>query len=273
MADLPSLVESYPLTDAQAEELRAAGHIVLRGVFSPGEVAAYAPALRDYVARKREGMSQRERDMGASPEDPIFDLGEAPASVAGFVTAPRLGEIAAQLLDVGAVRILHFCGFFKPGGGSPTPWHQDLSFIPLDSDRVLSIWIPLTDVSPDMGGLMFAGGSHRHGPLEPTSALGRFDIASNGAMCAGDISIHLGWTLHAARRNASRSMREAISVCYYDEAARVAESDQVLFRRRLSTRYFAGLRPGDEAAGPLTPVVYRRGGAAPAPDERSGTVR
>ncbi|WP_437664960.1 phytanoyl-CoA dioxygenase family protein [Sorangium sp. So ce1182] len=273
MAALPSLAESYPLTDAQAEELRAAGHIVLRGVFSSGEVAAYAPVLRDYVAGKRERMSQRERDMGASPEEPNFDIGEAPASVADLVTAPRLGEIAARLLDVSAVRLLHFCGFFKPGGGSPTPWHQDLSFIPLDSDRVLSIWIPITDVSPDMGGLMFAGGSHRYGPLALPSALGRFEIASNGAMRAGDISIHMGWTLHASRRNASRSMREAISVCYYGDGARVAEGDQVLFRRRLSARYFAGLRPGDEAAGPMTPVVFRRGGAAPATGRGSGAAR
>lgn len=265
MADLPRLIEPYPLTDTHPEALWATGHLVLRGVFSAAEIGAYGPLLRSYVLRKREQMSAYERDLGASPENPMFHLGEAPDAIADFVMAPRLGEIAARLLEVKAVRLLHFCGFFKPGGGAATPWHQDLSFIPLDSERALSIWIPLTDVSPSMGGLMFAEGSHRKGPLPMRSALGRFHVVENGAMRAGDISIHLGWTLHASRENSSGAMREAISVCYYRDGARIDASGAVPFKQSLLKHLFAGQRHGDEAAGPMTPVVFRREDVAEMP--------
>ncbi|ADO71927.1 phytanoyl-CoA dioxygenase family protein [Stigmatella aurantiaca] len=259
MTGLPKLDAKQLQAEAEAEALRAAGHVLLRGVFSPEEIAAYRPALRDYILDKREQLTTAERNLGASPENTTFSLGDAPSAVADFVTSPRLGEVAARLLGVEAVRILHFCGFFKPGGGPPTPWHQDLSFIPLDSDRALSAWIPLMDVSPAMGGLVFAEGSHQQGHQEPAAAA-RFRLARNGAMKAGDLSLHMGWTLHAAGKNASTVMREAIAVCFYADGARVASEEGLPFRRSLMTSYFAGLRPGDVAAGPLNPVVFRRSG-------------
>lgn len=259
MTELPRLHAAQPLADADANVLRAAGHVLLRGVFSPEEIAAYRPALRDYILEKRKRLSAGERNLGASPENTIFSLGDAPQAVADFVTAPRLGELTARLLGVEAVRILHFCGFFKPGGGPPTPWHQDLSFIPLDSDRAISAWIPLMDITPEMGSLVFAEGSHRQGYQEPYAAH-RFCLARNGAMKAGDVSLHMGWTLHAAGRNESARMREAIAVCFYADGARVTSGEGLPFRRSLMTSYFAGLRPGDVAAGPMNPVVFRRSG-------------
>jgi ectoine hydroxylase-related dioxygenase (phytanoyl-CoA dioxygenase family) len=257
MTGLPRLSTSHPLTEADAEALRASGHVLLRGVFTPEEIAAYRPALRDYILDKRDRLTASEQSMGASPENTLFSLGDASQAVADFVTAPRLGEIAARLLGVEAVRILHFCGFFKPGGGPPTPWHQDLTFIPLDSDRALSAWIPLMDVTPDMGGLVFAEGSHQHGYQEP-SAVSRFRLVRNGAMKVGDVSLHMGWTLHASGKNASTMMREAVAVCFYADGARVAGGEGLPFRRSLMTSYFAGLRPGDVAVGAMNPVVFRR---------------
>ncbi|MFY0579576.1 phytanoyl-CoA dioxygenase family protein [Cystobacter fuscus] len=257
----PRLVEPHPLADADVTAFRTAGHIQLGGVFTAEEIAAYRPALRDYIMRKRERMRPGDQSMGASPDDTVFSLSDASAAVSDFVTAPRLGELAARLLDVSSVRLLHFTGFFKPGGGPPTPWHQDLSFIPLDSDRALSIWIPLTDVTPDMGGLLFASGSHQHGPQE-SSATGRFPIARNGPMRAGDVSLHMGWTIHASLKNSSRSMREAIAICYYADGARIGGSSSLPFSQSLMTSYFAGLRPGDPAVGPMNPIVFRRSDAA-----------
>ncbi|HYO58564.1 phytanoyl-CoA dioxygenase family protein [Archangium sp.] len=261
MTSLPRLVESHPLADAEVTAFRTEGHIQLRGVFTADEIAAYRPALRDYIMRKREQMRPGDRNMGASPSDTVFSLSDAPEAIADFVTSPRLGELAARLMDVTAVRLLHFCGFFKPSGGPPTPWHQDLNFIPLDSDRALSIWIPLMDVTPDMGGLLFAQGSHQQGP-QSSSVASRFPIASNGPMRAGDISLHMGWTLHASLKNSSSAMREAIAVCYYADGARVGGNSSQPFSQHLMTSYFAGLRPGDPAVGPMNPVVFRRSDAA-----------
>ena len=270
MTRRPQLLGSRPLAEAERSAFHAAGHLQRPEVFTPEELAAYRPALREYILDKHARLLPGERAMGASAQDTVFSLGDAPEAVAAFVTAPRLGALAAGLLGVAAVRLLHFTGFFKPAGGPPTPWHQDLAFIPLDSDRVLSVWIPLSDVTPDMGGLVFASGSHQQGP-QPPSAVGRFPLARNGPMRAGDLSLHMGWTLHASLKNTSRAPREALAVCFYADGARIASPRQPLFAQSLLASYFAGLRPGEPAVGPLNPIVFQRDDAVPpfpSPEER-----
>ena len=245
-----------PITDQSRETLRECGHAVLRGVFSAREIAHYRPAIRDYVLAKRAQMTAGERQMGASALDTFFSLSDAPEPVARFVTLPRLGEIAARLLDVPAVRILHFCGFFKPGGGPPTHWHQDSCFIPLNTDQVLSVWIPLTEVTPRMGGLAFARGSHRHGMLDPRTEVRRFSLSRNGPLAAGDVSVHMGWTLHASSNNATDTMREALAVSYYPDGTTIAANRHVPFAKQILKHYFAGLEPGDLAISEANPIVF-----------------
>jgi ectoine hydroxylase-related dioxygenase (phytanoyl-CoA dioxygenase family) len=256
VSSTPSEHSFHSVIDDGRDELREHGHVVLRGVFSEQEIAGYRPAIRDYVLAKRADMTAGERQMGASALHTMFRLSDAPEPVARFVTLPRLGEIAARLLDVPAVRILHFCGFFKPGGGPPTHWHQDRCFIPLDTDNILSVWVPLIEVTPRMGGLVFARGSHRHGMLDPATAVRRFPLARNGALAVGDISIHMGWTLHASQQNSTDVMREALAVSYYPDGTAVDANRHLPFARQLLNEYFAGLEPGDLATGEANPIVF-----------------
>lgn len=244
--------ESYPLTAEQIEEVRERGHAVLRGVLSRDEVAAFRPALRDYVEAKGAVL------VGGSSATAEYHLSDAPPAVAELVTSPRLGEIAARLLDAEAVRILHFVGLFKPAGGPPTPWHQDLAYLPLDGEKMVTLWIPLTDFTPDMGTLVFAEGSHRQGRALGPAALESFPMAHNGAMQAGDLSLHLGWTLHSAEENSTGREREALAIVYYADGTRIRVRGNLPVMQRLMNRYFAGLADGDPAVGPMNPVVYRR---------------
>jgi Phytanoyl-CoA dioxygenase (PhyH) len=261
MAERTCIDGTPGLTQAQVEELNRRGFITLRGVFSPEEIEGNRPAIRDYIMRSRQALDSSEQAIGASPRKTVCNLGEAPQEVADFIKSPRLGEIAARLLNVDAVRILHFTGFFKSGGGPATPWHQDLTFIPLDTQKALSIWVPLIDITPDMGALIFAEGSHLHGQLPPAAAKERFPIRQNGLMRAGDVSVHMGWTLHTSLKNSSATMREAIAISYYADGARIRLNSNVPMIQSFLDTYFAGLAPGDLAVGPMTPVVYPRGEA------------
>jgi ectoine hydroxylase-related dioxygenase (phytanoyl-CoA dioxygenase family) len=250
---------SIDLTPAQIEDFRRRGFTTLRGVFSPEEIGSNRPAIRDYVMRSRQALDSSEQAIGASPRKAVCNLEEAPPEVADFIKSPRLGEIAARLLSVDSVRILHFTGFFKSGGGPATPWHQDLTFIPLDTEKALSIWVPLTDVTPDMGALIFAEGSHLRGQLNPVADTGQFPIRQNGVMRAGDVSVHMGWTLHTSLKNSSTTMREAVAISYYADGARIRINSNVPMIQSFLDTYFAGLAPGDLAVGPMTPVVFPRG--------------
>lgn len=252
MDDMNESPGSYPLTAEQIAEVRETGHAVLRGVLSREEVDAFQPVLRDYVRAKGAVL------VGGGSATAEYHLSDAPPAVVDFVTSPRLGEIAARLLDAEAVRILHFCGLFKPAGGAATPWHQDLAYLPLDGEKMITLWIPLTDFVPEMGTLIFAEGSHRQGrPLDPASRDG-FPLAHNGPMQAGDLSLHLGWTLHSARENSTGREREALAIVYYADGTRIRIRGHLPVMDRLLNRYFAGLAEGDPAVGPMNPVVYRQ---------------
>jgi ectoine hydroxylase-related dioxygenase (phytanoyl-CoA dioxygenase family) len=250
-----AMTPSSPLSEAECEAFRRRGFVVVRNVFTRDEIAAFRTLFVDYVMARRAGMTASEQTMGGSATRTIFTIGEAPPDVARFLTAPRLGEIAARLMEVEAVRFLNFYGFFKPAHAPPTPWHQDHSYVPLDTDRMLTIWSPLEDMTPAMGGLVYAEASHGHGALGPEDAR-RFRLIQNGALAPGDISIHTGWLLHCALGNRTARMREAFAISYYADGARIEIPRMVPFMQVLLDGCFAGLAPGELAAGPANPVVY-----------------
>jgi ectoine hydroxylase-related dioxygenase (phytanoyl-CoA dioxygenase family) len=76
-------------------------------------------------------------------------------------------------------------------------------------------------------------------------------------MKAGDATFHYGWTLHGAPANATDRPREAMTVIWYADGARVTEPDNFNRRRDLE-RWMPGLKPGDLAASELNPLVFRR---------------
>lgn len=247
------------VTDTAIEHLRERGWVKLRGVVPPARIESHRPQIQAYVMERRQTLNAQEQLLGASATKNMFRLNDAPQAVSEFVTSPLLGEIAARLLGVEAVRVLHFCGFFKAGGGPSTPWHQDLTYIPLDTDKVLSIWIPLTRITPDMGVLVFAEGSHLHGQLGDMRGIpAHYPLVQTGSLEVGDVSVHMGWTLHSSLKNTSAQMREAITILFYPDGARVETRGDVPFMRCIMNDCFPGLAPGDLANGAANPLIYQR---------------
>lgn len=233
------------------------GFVTIRGALDAEWVAGHREPIATYVEGHLAEMAADSRAMGASAASPTFSLSDAPPQVAAFVTDPALARIAAALLGAPAVRLLHFCGFFKPPEGSATPWHRDLDFIPLATERVVSAWIPLIPVDPTMGVLAFATGSHKD--RSRAAPPQNFPQIASGRLAPGDVSFHLGCTLHSAGPNSSERMREVIAVSFYADGARIAEDDGPAFRAAMREHYFAGLSPGDLAEGPANPIVYVQG--------------
>ena len=63
------------------------------------------------------------------------------------------------------MRLYHDQALCKEAGGGRTPWHQDQFYWPLDTDRTITLWMPLIDVPNEVGSMTFASGSHRLGDL------------------------------------------------------------------------------------------------------------
>ena len=52
------------------------------------------------------------------------------------------------------MRLSHDKAFFKEPGGGPTPWPQDQGYRPLDTDKTITRWMPLVDVSAESGTIL-----------------------------------------------------------------------------------------------------------------------
>ncbi|PBC35630.1 hypothetical protein CJ179_47100 [Rhodococcus sp. ACS1] len=141
---------------------------------------------------------------------------------------PRLSTLALQLLDRQEGLFIHDMTFTKPGNeGGPTPFHQDYPFWPFDRQGAFTIWIALTDLTPDMGTLQFMPGSHHEGPLGRFSRAPGDDIRNTythleekygfeggTALNAGDATVHYDLTVHGASQNLTPGPRAAYTLRY-----------------------------------------------------------
>ncbi len=267
---LPDLSSDYPLTDDQVAEYRDNGHLLLRGVCTPAEISAHREAFRRTIRRHFPNPPEfKDRDVFGRAFLAITNTFLTDEETRPFIFARRFAKMAAQLAGVDAVRIYHNQVFFKEPGGGPTPWHQDHYYWPLDTDRMLTIWVPLVDISPEMGSLRFATGSHRYPFTDEIgiteSAMEHFDRfieahslpVVTSAMKAGDATFHAGWTLHSALGNASDRMREAAAVSYFPDGV-YAWKDLTPIRLNDLRICMPGVEPGGLAAGDKNPLVYRK---------------
>lgn len=267
---LPPLADDYPITRETAGAYQRDGHILLRSVAAPPEIAAYRSIISDAADRfNTETRSLNERDTYGKAFLQITNLWRRDEAVARYVLSRRFAKIAAELMGVDGVRIYHDQALFKEAGGGPTPWHQDQFYWPMDTDKTITMWMPLVDVPVEKGALTFASGSHRNGSvsaLEISDASEEFfenHVRESGcaiavdAMQAGDATFHSGWTLHHAPANRTDSMREVMTIIYYADGARAMAPDHPYRKADLET-WFPEIEPGEIAASELNPLVYKR---------------
>ena len=280
--NLPKLMPRCSLSPAQIEQYRQDGHLVVPQALAPEDVVTYRPFIVEVANQELAKLNEYERAVGTSGFRFVYDLREVHQAVWRFITSEGIAKIAAELLEVDSVRLLHYNCFFKPPQGLGTPWHQDCLYIPLNTDKVIAAWIPLLELSPNMGPLTFASSSHRAGFCEfaNTNKYSSEQIAqmleeqglqlqSVGSMAVGDVSFHSSFTLHSAPKNFSNQMREVIAISYYADGARIGEPENfdfsssqgfqtVKYREHFLSQYFSGLKWGDLACSPTNPIVYQK---------------
>lgn len=280
-----SLLDSeYTLAPEKARDFQRDGHLLLRGVVTLSEIAAYRPTIVNAVTHNDREQQPMEKAVSGRSHVWKFveNLWQLDPMVQRFVLAQRFGKIAADLLGVDTVRLFRDQSYFKEPGGGNTPWHQDSYFLPLDTSQTLTLWVALSNVSPEMAPMTFVTGSHRRGYLGTSTPLEQamdefeqsliekgFELTNYGAMGSGDVSVHAGWTLHSSRMNVSDRTREALVIVYYADGARVRmppvpdnalpqEQFAAVIRQNNLSTSLPGLKPGDLAETDMNPIVYQR---------------
>ena len=263
---LPPLDEEIDLDPRLAADFERDGHVAVRGLASADEAAAYRPIIE--AAALDTAWDKRplsERDTYGKAFLQSFNLWRLDPAIATFVRSRRFARVAAQLLGVEAVRLYHDQALCKEPGGGRTPWHQDQYYWPMDTDRTITMWMPLVDVPDEVGSMTFATGSHRLGDLRGRSISDESDVEfgsliesrglptdTHGAMQAGDATFHNGWTLHSAGPNPTGRLRTVMTVIYVADGARVLPE---LTRAQDFDRkvWLGGANPGDPIDSDLNP--------------------
>lgn len=265
---MSQLNETIPLTERQTHNFRSDGHALIRGVLKGDELAFYRKAIADAAARyNTEKRSIQERDTYGKAFLQIMNLWEVDEIVKKFTLAKRFARLAADLLGVSNVRLYHDQALFKEPGGGPTPWHQDQYYWPLDTSNCVTMWMPLIDISVEMGMLTFATGSHKYGLVENLDISDeseerlnayvrdhRMLISRPEVMHAGDATFHYGLTLHQAPGNFTSTMREVMTIIYFADGARVTHPNNV-HQEADRQRWLMSVEPGKPAVSELNPLI------------------
>jgi ectoine hydroxylase-related dioxygenase (phytanoyl-CoA dioxygenase family) len=229
----------------------------------------YKKAIVEAAARyNNEKRRIEERDTYGKAFLQIMNLWEVDEVVKQFTFAKRFASLAAQLLGVPHVRLYHDQALFKEPGGGPTPWHQDQYYWPLDTPNCVTMWMPLVNISVEMGMLTFATGSHKHGLVENLDISDDSEARLNAYvqdnqllisrpefMHAGDATFHYGNTLHNAPGNLTSTMREVMTIIYFADGARVIHPNSV-HQEADRQRWLMSLEPGQQAASKLNPILF-----------------
>lgn len=270
LESLPDLASGYTTPQEKIRAYQRDGHVCVRGVASPDEVEAYRGAIGSIVRRlKGNEKKLEERDTYHKAFLQVGNLWEIDEAVRKFVMARRFAQIAADLMGVDGVRLYHDQALFKEAGGGHTPWHQDQYYWPFDTDKTVTMWMPLVRAPIESGTMVFASGSHREGSLAQLAISDEsaayysnlvverdYPLAIND-MAAGDATFHGGWTLHKAPGNSTKEVREVMTVIYYADGVRIAEPTNKNQPVDMA-RWFPGQKPGDVAGSPLNPLLFHR---------------
>ena len=129
----------------------------------------------------------------------------------------------------------------EAGDGRFISWHQDSAHWGLDSNKVLTIWLALTDVTVANGCMRMLPGSHHKGMVahhdtwSPNNILTRGQTISEqineeDTTCielrAGEVSLHHVDMFHASGPNNSNGRRVGVAIRYITPSARQTRVDE-----------------------------------------------
>lgn len=145
------LAEPYHLSDDQIKQFQTESYIRIKNFLSPGALYWLRQELKQLFDRHYKSDPNRQFS-NMEMMWLVCDIAKE------FALSKRLGQLAADLLQVSSVRIYHDDFLCKEQGGGRTPWHYDGHHYPMKSNNVGTMWIPLQPTPKEMGPLEFAKG-------------------------------------------------------------------------------------------------------------------
>lgn len=217
--------------EAQLASYQDNGYLLVKGLFSKEEAAAYREESHELIERLNRDWdptwgSARELTMGAATElKHCHDVQFYSAAFARLITDPRFTEVAAGVMGTPNVQLHHTKLFVKPPEkGSPFPMHQDHPFFPHTKDSVGAAIFHFDDAPVDKGCVRVVPGSHKNGALQHQQDGGwhlpfsewPLDKSVPCEAEAGDVLFFSYHTVHGSGTNTTSEARTTLLVQYRD---------------------------------------------------------
>lgn len=262
---------AYTLDAATIGRFQEDGFIHLPNVLSRETIAEYAPEINRLVdeGNRLKAIPMEERTLYDKAFVQVMNLWTRNERVREFAFGKRLARIATELMGTRGVRMWHDQALYKEPSGGFTPWHVDQQYWPMANPNSITAWIPLQAVPMEMGPLCFGRGSQRRriGRDLEISAESEEQISSEVKRQKidevqepyelGDVSFHLGWTLHRAGPNQTRQPRRVFTIIYMDIDMRLASPSNK--NQQLDWETWTPVtKIGEIMNDPLNPILYQR---------------
>lgn len=267
------------ITGDEVAHFREHGWVRLNHLISPELAARLLERAKELMGSDASEHVAREGiDSATNPWQDRHNIIEEDPSFAAVGLSAEMGANAQRLMrrDVGvllynnalAVKIGSNQGSSVPAS-VPTPFHQDGATYPMDRCGVVSFWIALDHLTPEMGTPRFLDRSNGLGPLgtikrdghiegglfDKYPELNEMTVTAPTEFQPGDATAHAMYTLHDAPANEGDRPRWAFLVRYLpsDTIYNGAKTDAQATMRKIAR---AGLVPGEPFGGPEYPLVF-----------------
>ncbi len=262
------LDQPYELTKEQIDFYQKNRFIKLKQVLNQETLEFFNAEITKQVAIMNANPNPlEERDTYGKAFLQLFNLWRENETVKVLIFSKRLAKIAADLMQASGSRMYHDQALFKEGGGGITPWHADQYYWPLETDKTVTAWIPLQEVTLEMGSLEFSAGSHIIVEGRELAIGDESEKLINQKLRvtdfkhviepfdAGEISFHSGWIFHRAGANSTDEMRKVMTIIYMDKDMKLKEPENANQINDWNT-WCPGAKPGEIINTPLNPVLY-----------------
>ncbi len=260
---------SATLTAQLVEDFRRAGFVVVPDLLSADEVRRYGSAVDEAVARRSQHDTRTLAEKSRYEQSFVQcqNLWEDSPAVRPLTFHPRLGETAARLLGVEAVRLWHDQALYKEAGGRRTDPHQDHPYWPIVETDTVTAWVPFDGSTLESGAMGYLPGSHRSGVREfvnifsgaddDPDPLARPELAGTTPVFVevppGAVAFHHGLTFHLAKPNTTGTVRRVHTVIYVADGSTRGEG-----RYPHPSVERAGIAMGAVIASDVTPIAWPR---------------
>lgn len=261
------------LSEEQVDQFRRDGFILVPDVLTPAEVDRFSAAVTAGVKwrTKDNNIPLEERTNYQKSFLQCMNLWEDRADVAPLTFHPKIGQIAAELMEVEACRVWHDQALYKEAHGRETDAHQDHPYWPIKEVNSVTAWIPFVQSTLENGALGYLPGSHAIGKRkfvnifygEPDKILEEPEFKQIEPVFLevppGSVAFHHGLTVHLAGPNNTDVDRAVHTIIFFPDGS----------TRGYPFPHFSvdrgGIEVGQKIDSDATPIAWPRPADQPIP--------